>query len=227
MDLPGWQALYAELGPQGFVPITVALDSAGADAAGPWIRAAKPTHPSLVDREHRVAALYDMLNVPIAVWIDEQGRIVRPPEPSSAFDGFRAMDRKTFALAPDVIAEYGRRRAVYHDAIRDWVRLGAESPYVVAPTEARDRLAAPSNDDARATASFRLGQWLHAHGRATEAAPFLEEAVRLRPESWCFFRQRLALGDPMAAGGPEFWGRVDALGERRYYAPVRMPGLDD
>jgi hypothetical protein len=25
------------------------------------------------------------------------------------------------------------------------------------------------------------------------------------------------------AGGPQFWARVKALGERHYYAPVEMP----
>ncbi|MDP6346732.1 MAG: redoxin domain-containing (seleno)protein, partial [Alphaproteobacteria bacterium] len=29
------------------------------------------------------------------------------------------------------------------------------------------------------------------------------------------------------AAGPDFWARVDALGERRYYAPVDMAGMPE
>jgi hypothetical protein len=49
------------------VVISVAFDSGGATAAGPWIELAKPTHPSLIDVEHRVAELYELVNVPMAV----------------------------------------------------------------------------------------------------------------------------------------------------------------
>ncbi len=206
--------------------ITIALDSGGVDAAGPWIKLAKPTHPSLIDRDHRSADLYDMVNVPSAVWIDERGRVVRPTEPSGTHDGFRAMDRKTFAMPAEVMAEYARRRRVYTDAIRDWVSRGDSSPFALSESDARARAGRPTREHALAAASFRLGQHLATQGRAAEAEPFLEQAVRLRPESWSFFRQKLWLRDPNAPGGPEFWSRVDALGERRYYDPVRMPGLE-
>ena len=45
--------LYEELGRYGFIPITVALDRS-ADDARPYIERAAPTHPSLIDSEHRV-----------------------------------------------------------------------------------------------------------------------------------------------------------------------------
>ena len=62
-----WQELYASLKDRGFVVIAVALDSRPADPL-PWIEAARPTYPCLIDRDHRVAALYGMVNVPQAVW---------------------------------------------------------------------------------------------------------------------------------------------------------------
>ena len=43
-----------------------------------WARQAPPEYPCLIDAGHVVAELYGMYNVPQAVWIDEQGRIVRP-----------------------------------------------------------------------------------------------------------------------------------------------------
>ena len=56
--------------------IAVAMDSRE-DAARPWIKEAAPSYPALIDRDHRVADLYNMVNVPQAVWIDEEGHIVR------------------------------------------------------------------------------------------------------------------------------------------------------
>src|SRR5438094_7601258 len=110
MDLPVWQALYGELGPKGFVPFAVAFDSAGETAARPWIEAAKPTYPCVIDRKHVVGELYDMINVPTAVWINEAGRIVRPSEPAGVTDAFRKMDTKTFALPPESLEELQRKR---------------------------------------------------------------------------------------------------------------------
>lgn len=206
--------------------ITVAFDSGGADAARPWIDLARPTHPSLIDVEHRVAELYEMVNVPMAVWIDEQGLIVRPAEPSGSNDGFRAMDRVNFSLAPEIMAEYARRAQVYKDALRDWVRRGRESEHVLPASEVASRTLAPSAADARAHAEFTLGRYLAQNGRSDEARSHFDEAVRLAPGNWSIRRQALWFESPEAPGGPKFWSAVDALEERRYYPPVRMRGLD-
>ena len=48
------QALREELRPQNIEVVTVALDTGGAEAAGSWIDAAKPQHPSLIDAGHRL-----------------------------------------------------------------------------------------------------------------------------------------------------------------------------
>ena len=71
-----WQALYEELKGQGFTVITVALDKTPDDAR-PWIEKASPTHPALIDTQHVLADLYNVVNVPTVLWIDERGRIVR------------------------------------------------------------------------------------------------------------------------------------------------------
>ena len=46
-----------------------------------YSRSAAPAYPCLIDEKHIVAELYNMANVPMAVWIDEDGRIVRPAKP--------------------------------------------------------------------------------------------------------------------------------------------------
>ena len=78
-----------------FTVLAVALDEA--EAARPWIEAAGASYPCLIDRDHRVADLYNLVNVPQAVWIDEDGRIVRPGETAGSTDAFRAMNRERIA----------------------------------------------------------------------------------------------------------------------------------
>ncbi len=82
-----------------------------------WIEAAQPTYPCLIDRTHHVAELYHMVNVPQATWIDEAGRIVRPPENAGQSDAFRKMDRASGTMTPEQIAERTRVKAVYVEAI--------------------------------------------------------------------------------------------------------------
>jgi hypothetical protein len=212
-----WQALYTELGPKGFVPIAVAFDSAGNVAAEPWIKAANATYPCLIDRRHIVAELFDMVNVPNAVWIDERGKIVRPSEPAGSCDAFRKMDHTTFAIPPDALAELQAKRNAYLDAIRDWVANGPASKFALSESDAVRRMHTPSDDHVRAAANFRLGEYLVEKGHPQDAQKYFAEAKRLRPESWNYKRQAWALEDPMKAGGPEFWAAVDALGDHKYY----------
>jgi AhpC/TSA family protein len=219
-----WQGLYEGLKDQGFVVIAVALDSRPADPL-PWIEAAKPTYPCLIDRDHRLAALYHMVNVPQAVWIDERGTIVRPTESAGAYEGFRRMDRVTREMPADVAKTTADAKATYLDAIRDWVRRGAASEHVFDAAAASRRMPVPSGDEARAHVAFRLGQYLIRQGRAAEGDRWLAEASRLHPESWAIWRQRAGVTELGLAAQPDFWARVDALGERRYYAPVEMKGM--
>ena len=220
-----WQKLYEQIGELGFVPITVAFDTAGVEAAGPWIRAANPTYPSLIDRQHIVADLYDMVNVPMAVWIDEQGRIVRPTEPAGTNDSFRAMDHTTYAIPPEAIESLRTTRDVYLAALRDWAAKGPESEFALSEDEVLRRLNEPSDAHALAAVNFRMGEYLHEQGHAADAQRYFDEAKRLRPESWAYRRQAWALEDPAKSGGAEFWAAVDALGPEKYYAKIEMPGL--
>lgn len=215
-----WQVLYEELRGRDFVVLAVALDQP--DAARPWIEAARPAYPCLVDRDHHVADLYGLVNVPQAVWIDEQGRIVRPPETAGSTDGFRAMDRVRNTLPEDVVAQRNRVKARYLDAVRDWVAHGPRSRYALDARRIAARLARADPAVASAHAHFRLGMHLLRAGHADEARRHFAAAVSLHPESWAIWRQTAAKDARGLASGPEFWARVDALGDRPYYAPVRL-----
>jgi hypothetical protein len=190
--------------------------------ADEYRNAKAPMYPCLIDEKHVVAELYDMPNVPMAVWIDEEGRIVRPAEPAGATDGFRAMDRKAGTLAPE-IAEAGRAsRARYRAAIRDWVEHGAQSRYALDAAAARERIALPTEDDVRGAAAFRLGQYLRETGRSELAEPWFAEAKRLCPERWNYFRQALHLKEEGSASGPEFFAALRDLGDRPFYSSVTL-----
>lgn len=219
-----WQGLYEELAAQGFVVIAVAMDSRDGDPL-PWIEAAHPTYPVLIDREHRLGELYGIVNVPEAVWIDEAGRIVRPAESAGAYEGFRKMNRETREVPEDVARVTAGAKSQYLDAIRDWVRRGAESRHAMSAAQARAHLPALTDDMAAAQAMFRLGQFLLKRGDEAQARRWLAEATRRHPDSWCLWRQQAGVNETGLASLPEFWARVDALGDKRYYAPVDMQGM--
>ena len=152
-----------------------------------------------------------MVNVPQAVWIDETGRIVRPPENAGSTDHFRLMDRTTRTLAPEHQAARLAARSAYLDAVRDWVLTGK---HALDADDARRSLPRVTPEIALAQAHFRLGVWLRRHGNAAEGDAHLAEASRLHPESWNIWRQAADLDEVGKASGEAFWQRVQALGDR-------------
>jgi tetratricopeptide (TPR) repeat protein len=222
--LPVWQSLMQSLRgsaqANNFTVVAVALDQP--EAARPWIEAAAPSYPCLIDRDHRVAELYHLVNVPQAVWIDEAGRMVRPPETAGSTDGFRRMDRQTFALPAEALAERQQVKQRYLAAVKDWAERGAASPNALDAAGVAQRLRVPDAKVAEAHARFRLAQALQREGRADEARMQFDEATRLHPDSWAMWRQSAVKNERGLASGAEFWARVDALGDRPYYLPVEI-----
>ena len=217
------------------------MDSKGAEAARPFIKPdpsqypwfvfelmgwdpdtsslAAPAYPCLIDENHRIADLYGMINVPAAVWINEDGKIVRPPDNAGACDAFRTMDRTTFKMEKEAAAEARDNRRAYIAALRDWIENDAGSKYVIADDELLMRLSGPDPASQLAAAGFRLGLVLNRLGRNREAQSQFAEAQRLSPENWSYKRQVWELEQPGKAAGPEFWSAVDALGDKHYYPP--------
>jgi hypothetical protein len=220
-----WQKLYQELSNRNFTVLAVAFDEA--EAARPWIEAASPTYPCLIDRDHRVAELYHMVNVPQAAWIDEAGRIVRPPENAGQSDAFRRMDRATGQMAPEQVAERARIKSVYIEALRDWVMNGPQSQHAFDRSAAQAHLRLPDAGAAQAHAHFRLAQHLKLMGNDAEAALHFAEANRLHPRSWNIFRQSATKSANGLAAGQDFWDRVEALDKEPYHLPIDMKGIAD
>jgi hypothetical protein len=217
--LPVWQQLFDSLITEAFMIVAVAEESRGAEHARPWIEQAGAKYWCLIDTEHRVADLYGMVNVPQAVWIDETGRIVRPPETAGSTDHFRLMDRTTRTLAPEHQAARHAARAAYLDAVRAWALTGQ---YALPSELALHKLPRVTPDMALAQAHFRLGVWLRRHSNASEGDAHLAEASRLHPDSWNMWRQAADLDEVGKASGEAFWQRVQALGDRPYYPPPEL-----
>ncbi|MCW5737638.1 MAG: hypothetical protein KIS73_26180 [Enhydrobacter sp.] len=217
--MPVWQQLYAQLQDKNFMVVAVAEESRGAEHARPWIEQAKSDYWQLIDTEHRLEDLYNLVNVPQAIWIGETGKIVRPPETAGSTDHFRRMNLETRTLSAEDQAERLAARQAYMDAVRGWVTTGK---HALPADAARANLPRITPQIAEARARFRLGVWLHANGRVAEGDMQMAEASRLHPDSWSLWRQAADLDEVGKAGGPEFWKRVRALGDKPYYPPPKL-----
>lgn len=230
--------------------VAVAFDSGGPPAVRDFIRppqllapmfrfmgwsgsladnAAAPTYPCLIDERHLLGETLGIVNVPTAVWIDEQGTIVRPPETPGVTDAFRSMNLQTREVPRERAEDLQLRRQVYVDAVRDWIDRGAASEHVLSADEVRRRMRGVDRDASLAAAHFHLGVWLAQHGERDAGQRAFEAAVALEPESWRFRRQKIVLSDPALTGQlaatPEFRQAVQALGDRYYYPPTEMAGM--
>jgi hypothetical protein len=227
-----WQELRTELHPQGLEVVTVALDTGGAEAARPWIEAAKPEHPSLIDQAHLLDELFGVVNVPNGVWIDEAGMIVRPPEPAFARPSGSGRSTPPANVPPRVAAMLEAASRIQRDpetyvaALRDWVARGAESRYALSPWEVIEQSRPRPIEEAMAAAHFELGQHLHRTGRTEEAVPHFREAHRLQPDNWTYKRQAWTFVDPTQGPTDVYEGDwltdVLKIGPENYYPPLRM-----
>jgi hypothetical protein len=212
--------------------VTVALDTGGAAAARQWIEAAKPEHPSLIDQAHLVDELFGIVNVPSGVWIDEDGVIVRPPEPAWPKRQERPRRDPPSDASPRMLAlldAVSRLRIdpeTYVAALRDWVANGKESRYALSPYEVIDRSRPRGLDEATAAAHFELGQHLHRNGRPGDAVPHFREAHRLQPDNWTYKRQAWTFVDPSQGPNDVYEGDwltdVQKIGAENYYPALKM-----
>ena len=226
-----WQALRSELHPNGLEVVTVALD-ANADAARSVIARHPHDHPSLIDSAHLLDELFGVVNVPSGVWIDEDGLIVRPPEPAfpgrSAYRDTRVAPNLPERLAAmlDEAQKIRTEPEKYVSALRDWVARGKDSPFALSPDEVMKRSRPRPVEEAHAAAHFELGQYLHSTRRPGDAVRHFREAHRLQPGNWTYKRQAWSLADPLQ--GPtelyegDWLSDVRKIGAENYYPPLHM-----
>jgi hypothetical protein len=183
-----------------------------------------------------LVGLFGMTNAPFAIWIDEDGTIVRPAEvafaPAAAREDGAADEQSAFMnqlperqrrIIQQMVANTGERDR-YADAIRDWAANGADSSYVMTETEVIERSRPRPPEFGLAAAHFELAQHLHRTGHERDAIPHFQEAHRLDPTNWSYHREALSLVDPE-------WGQVyerdmlsevEAVGPETFYPPLDM-----
>lgn len=152
------------------MPFTVALDRS-ADDVREFIERARPTHPSVIDVEHRVADLYHITNVPTMIWIDEEGRICRPHDAQFGTDTFTVF--------------HGKRSEPYLEMIRAWVKNGEGA---LSAEGVREHQPLPTVESQLARAERTLACHLHRSGREDAANRHFDEAGRLAPLDWTIRR---------------------------------------
>jgi peroxiredoxin len=191
-ELPAWKQLADELRAEGLDVVTVAIDE-DPEAVRPWAETADL--PVAVDPEHRLSDVFGVVNVPSTVWLDEEGRVVKPP---------------TIAPGDDQFQEFTQVEAdAHHDALRRWVREGA----VPAPPPVAD------DEDLRtARAERRLAAWLHRHDHLDAAERHFQAAVAKAPLDFTIRRSSMPLRgqDPFGTEFFELWEEWNDAGRPGY-----------
>jgi len=182
--------------------ISVAVDRV--EDARPWIEKAVPTHPSLIDENHLLGELYNMVNVPTIVWIDEVGRIARPNDVA-----FTTQKGGRFARVST---------ADQMENLRSWVRgdrPDRPNGYL------EDQVAPASFESQTARAHFALGWWLYQDGGLESAKRQFDIAGEMAPGDFMIRRgtMRYFGSNPF---GPEFLRMVNDWRKRGhpYYLPL-------
>jgi len=156
-----------------------------------------------VDTHRVIVERYGIINVPTAVWIDEDGRLVRAPEITPGTDLW-----KDFS---------GVESEPHHDALRRWVnddRL---------PTGAirRDTARLPTDEEQLARLHYRIGALLLGKGDRANAERHFAAAGDLAPFDWTIRRGTMPLvgKDPFGTEFFEFAAEWDAAGRPSYGHP--------
>ncbi len=202
-----WQRIYEEIDDENFVIISAAQDTGGEAAAGKIFDDAKVTYTAIIDEDHTISTLFNLVNVPSGVWIDEQGKIVRIDE------GTYTQKHKLGNI------DFGSD--VYVPAVLDWIANGAKSEYVWTADEVAKRIIQRTPDAERAEPAFKLGVYFHRQGNEAKANQWWEESQRLNPDSWNFHRQDWSFTKREAT--VKWMQKVGNLKGKPYYRPMVLP----
>ena len=151
------------------------------------------TFPVLVDRDHLLAELLAISNVPTVVWIEGDRRIARP---------------NAAEFGTDTFAEFSGVTAGPHlEAVRRWVRSGE------VPDDAATVVADLDADETAARLAFRVAVHLRRNGD-TRADAWFARAGELAPHDFTIRRAAMPLtgGDPFGEAFFELYAGWQAAG---------------
>jgi hypothetical protein len=206
--------VYAELKDRNFEIVAAAQDTGGEAAAGKWYDAAKATYTTLIDTQHSISSVYQFINVPMGIWIDERGRVVRPAEPAWTTN-------QTMKIGDKAIVTEGE---LYVAALRDWVNNGEHSEYALSDDEFARRVKPRTPAEMEADASFKLAVWFHQQGNQELAGKYWQRAQQLNPDDWNYHRQEWSF-TPQEAG-KKWRDKFDKL-DQSYYPKLEIHSPSD
>ena len=146
----------------------------------------------------------------MGVWIDEKGRVVRPAEPAWTSD-------QTLKVGEKSIVTEGKP---YVTALRDWVKNGEKSAYVLSDEEFTRRVKPRSVNEMEAEANFKLAVWFHQKNEPKLAAAHWKRAEELNPGDWNYHRQDWSF-TPAEAG--KKWLDKFQKADQPYYPKLQIP----
>jgi hypothetical protein len=194
---------------QNFEIIAAAQDTGGEAAAGKWYDAAKATYTTLIDVNHAVSSAYQFINVPMGIWVDERGRVVRPAEPAWT-------SNQTLKIGAKSIVTEGEP---YIAALRDWVKNGDKSQYALSDEDFARRVKPRSTGEMEADASFKLAVWFHENGNDELAQKYWHQAQELNPDDWNYHRQEWSFTP--AEAGKKWLDKFQKL-DKSYYPKLEV-----
>jgi peroxiredoxin len=199
-DLAAWNAQHEKLAPHGVTLITISQDSRREDAA-PFIEAAAPAHPSLLDPDHIVSHAYGLINVPTVIWIDEDGVIARPPRVEHATNQF------SFAHGLDCEPHLA--------ALHAWAETGKPD---FAPQDIGRTTMPATQAEQQARAHHALAWYLYTAGETDAAKAQWDAAIKLSPHDWTIRRGSMWLRgeNPFGSEFAEAWMEWEAAGRPDY-----------
>lgn len=182
--------------------VAVAVDAQGPAAARPFVEAAKPTFPNLVDRTNLLADLFGFKVIPNLLMIDEQG-IYRglAKDKEAALRWVTASASREGREPPSAsLATVEQLQALVRTHPDDGtlqLRLGEALMLAGRPGEAEQAFAAAARLLPRsAPARFRWGGAVYAQGRKAEALRLWREALARDPNNYLIRRQVWAVEHP-------------------------------
>ena len=167
----------------------IASDIQGPEAAIPWIEKAGGKFRALIDRDNVVGTAYQLKYVPVGIFVDEDGRLVR------------------------AVGGVDIRDAELREDLEGWAATGTVPDRWIASSDAN-----PSGDstaaEKEALARFQLSRILLESGKRRAAVDELKRAFNLDRENWIIRKQLWALENPEVF----YDGKVDYVWQKAQIA---------
>ncbi|MCZ6631791.1 MAG: hypothetical protein O7G87_00165 [bacterium] len=153
--------------------VVIAQDAQGADVAKPWVEKAGGTYRALLDQHNVIGKAYNLKFVPVGIFVDEEGRLVRAV-------GSVNIDKEGF-----------------QEELNSWVTTGGiPEAWIAADKQAFPVALTPEEQEA--DARFQLAIVLLKQKKKEEAIGELKRAFRLDPKNWLIRKQLWAIETPEA-----------------------------